>query len=120
MTAAGARRGWKAHGIRIGQVIERVQQVIDGPLLRQPPRIEMHLQRTDAGCQLQQAVEWAQLQALQQRLHLEAQFQVQHRRSEFDQQIVFTRLAYADFGMAGRCRQGHRDGRVGARRSRFP
>ena len=35
-------------------------------------------------------------QHLQQRLDLEAQFQIEHGRTEFHQQVVFARLADAD------------------------
>ncbi len=59
-----------AHGIGVGQVIQSAQHMIDCLLLRQAARIEVHLQRADARCQFQQAIEWLGAQAIEQRLHL--------------------------------------------------
>ena len=59
-------------------------------------RVEVHLQRADAGRQFQQAREARALQRLHQRLHLEAQRQVEFGRAELDQQVVFAGLPDAD------------------------
>ena len=66
-------------------------------------RIEMHLQRADARRQFQHAGDALRAQRLEQRLHLEAQLQIQHRRPEFHQQVVFAGAADADVcGVASR------------------
>ena len=59
---------------------------------RQAAAIEMHLQRTDAGCEIDDTGDVLFLHPAHQRVHAKAQVQVQHQRSVFDQQVAVAAL----------------------------
>ena len=73
------------------------------PLARQAPVVVVHLQRADPGRDVDDPGQRARRQRLHQRVHAEAQRQIQHRRPVLDQQVGVAVLADDD-GRAARDR----------------
>jgi hypothetical protein len=93
-TAAGARCGWAPPCRRWPATarsasIQHVQQALGAA-----PVVEVHLQRADAGRQIDDAgLPCAPLQRAHQRVHAEAQVDVEHQRAVLDQQVLVAGLA---------------------------
>ena len=94
----------------LGSPRERVQQPIENTALGDVRRIEMDLQRTNARRQIDDSGGFARAEQVEQRLHLEAQHQVERRRAELHQQVAFAGAPHADRGMRG----GRRPRRAGS------
>ncbi len=87
-----------------GSVFSAAMSVFSRLPARQDARVVVDLQRADAGREIEDAVQSpgvdSALQMFHQRVHAEAQLEIEHERPVLDQQILVARLAIDDPNLA--------------------